>query len=184
MNTFRICSILAAFLLFSCNEPASNTTTDSIPGDSVPPLAKADSAAPKDSVIPDNTPAPPPPLPDMIDVTVFYNKNYCGGMKPTDEMLGELRKWRRLPNSTLKLVNKSGEFLVKTDGKGNFSGIIPAGKYNVFLTKETDAAIYDVSPDACEKCLTDVMSSVEVAHGKKSDIYVTFRCGPMDKRRQ
>ncbi len=120
----------------------------------------------------------------MIDITVFYNKTYCGGMKPTDEMLEDLRKYQRLPNSTLRLVNKSGEFLVKTDGKGNFSGIIPAGKYNVFLTKETDPTIYDVSPDACEKCLTDVMSTVEIVAGKKAEIYVTFRCGPMDKRRQ
>ncbi|HET6990629.1 MAG TPA: hypothetical protein VFJ43_04860, partial [Bacteroidia bacterium] len=124
----------------------------------------------KDSVVKDTTPSAP-----IIKGTVLYNLPYCGGARPTQEILDELAQMKPLTKSTLKLKNKSGEYFITTDSKGKFSIAIPPGKYDVYLTKKTDKNIYDVSPANCESCLT---KPIAVFYTNNPLIQFTFRCGP------
>lgn len=174
------------FFFFSCSGNKNKTGTDTltsitIPGDSLP--VKLDSAPS------DHTQVVVPV--DSIKVKevavnegmVFYTLPYCGGARPTEEILAEKKKAKPLTNSTLKLKNKSGDYLVVTNEKGLWRSGIPAGTYDVYLTEKTNKAIYDVKPGACENCLKEKMATITIKQGVRSDCTVHFNCGPDAKRR-
>jgi hypothetical protein len=117
------------------------------------------------------------------EATVYYTIPYCGGARPTEEISAKTKELHRLANTTLKLRNSTGEFLVVTDDKGVFHSGIKSGTYDVYLTEKTNKKIYDVSATGCENCLTQKMATVTLAHGSIPSIVINFRCGPDAKWR-
>ncbi len=118
----------------------------------------------------------------IMEGIVYYTLPYCGGARPTEEILADKNKLRLLTNSTLRLKGKS-EYLVTTNGKGIFKSGIPAGTYEVYLTDKTDKTIYDVDPANCENCLTQKMGTITLQKGIQASIKVHFNCGPNDHMR-
>lgn len=132
-----------------------------------------------------STPTPQPPKEVVVNEgIVYYTLPYCGGARPSEEIIAEKKKSRLLTNSTLKLKNKSGvEYLVTTNDKGIFRSGIPAGVYDVYLTKKTNKELYNVSPETCKDCLTKPMAYVEIRNGQQSSFVIHFACGPDDYKR-
>lgn len=122
---------------------------------------------------------------NFTEGVVYYTLPYCGGARPSEEIVADKKKERLLTNSVLKLVSQSGDgYLVTTNEKGIFiSGILP-GTYDVYLTEKTDKTIYDVSPETCENCLTRKMTTVTLTKDVQTKIVVHFFCAPGDKKRQ
>jgi hypothetical protein len=132
------------------------------------------------------TPTPPPPKKEVTvnEGIVYYTLPYCGGARPTEEIIAEKKKSRLLTNATLKLKNKAGvEYLVVTNDKGIFRSGIPAGNYDVYLTEKISKDIYNVSPETCENCLTKSMAYVMIHEGQQASFVIHFACGPDDKKR-
>lgn len=116
---------------------------------------------------------------------VYCTLPYCGGARPSEEIVAEKKKSILLTSSTLMLKNKKGdEYLVTTNDKGIFRSGIPAGQYDIYLTKKTNKAIYDVSPETCENCLTKPTGNVIIQKGIQASMVVHFKCAPGDKKRQ
>jgi hypothetical protein len=114
---------------------------------------------------------------------VYCTIPYCGGARPTEEIIENRKKSILLTNTTLKLKNKTAEYIVTTNDKGIFRSGIPAGQYDVYLTKDTNKKIYNVSPETCENCLTKPMSNVIIQKGIQASFVIPFNCGPNDKFR-
>ncbi len=115
---------------------------------------------------------------------VYCSRPYCGGARPTEEIIAEKKKSVLLTNTTLKMKNKAGvEYVVTTNDKGIFRSGIPAGQYDVYLTEKTNKAIYNASPETCENCLTEPMGYVTIREGQQASFTIHFRCGPNDKFR-
>lgn len=181
----------SVFLLVSCGQPDKTMSH----ADSINALmAQSDTAikqviADTGSIPPPPPVSPPPPPPPIKEVTVnegivYYTLPYCGGARPTEEILAEKKKSRLLTNSTLKLKNKAGvEYLVVTNDKGIFRSGIPAGNYNVYLTEKISKDIYNVSPETCENCLTKSMAYVMIHEGQQASFVIHFACGPNDHKR-
>lgn len=132
-----------------------------------------------------SSPAPQPPKEVVVNEgIVYYTLPYCGGARPSEEIVEEKKKSRLLTNATLKLKNKSGEYLVTTNDKGIFRSGIPAGNYDVYLTEKISKDIYNVSPETCENCLTKAMAYVMINNGQQASFVIHFACAPGDKKRQ
>ncbi|MDQ3109226.1 MAG: hypothetical protein M3R17_04985 [Bacteroidota bacterium] len=114
---------------------------------------------------------------------VYCTLPYCGGAKPSEEIVANKKKSILLTYSTLKLKSKTAEYVVTTNDKGIFRSGIPAGQYDVYLTKETNKKIYDVSPEKCANCLTKPMANVIIQKGIQASFVIHFNCGPDDKWR-
>ncbi|CAN5169128.1 hypothetical protein BH09BAC5_BH09BAC5_10160 [soil metagenome] len=190
---FNFVLFLFSFLLFSCAAPEESATVNSDSENTVP------------------SPPPPPPPPaleplinsdslseidtsasqknisqsavDIIEGTVTYTLSYCGGARPSPEILAEYAKAKLFVNSTLKLKNSSGEYFLKTDKNGNFKEAIPVGTYKVYLTKNTDKKVYDVSPENCSECLKQVKTTVKIKPGKNNSFQISFQCADSDRMR-
>jgi hypothetical protein len=145
---------------------------------------KADSPPAKEVTPKQETEVEPGRKGNFTEGVVYYTLPYCGGARPSEEIVADKKKERLLTNSVLKLVAQSGnDYLVTTNEKGIFvSGILP-GTYDVYLTEKTNKTIYDVSPDMCENCLTRKMTTVTLTKDVQTKIVVHFFCAPGDKKR-
>lgn len=143
--------------------------TDTLPADHTQVVIPVDSAKIKEV--------------DINEGMVFCTLPYCGGARPSEEILAEKKKARPLTNSTLKLKGKSGDYLVITNDKGLWRSGIPAGTYDVYLTEKTNKAIYNVKPENCKNCLNEKMATITIKQGVRSDCTVHFNCPPGSERR-
>jgi hypothetical protein len=114
---------------------------------------------------------------------VYCTIPYCGGARPSEEIIEQRKKAILLTNTTLKLRSKTAEYIVVTNDKGIFRSGIPAGQYDVYLTEKTNKKIYNVSPETCADCLTKPMSNVIIQKGIQASFVIPFNCGPNDKWR-
>lgn len=116
--------------------------------------------------------------------SVLYNLPYCGGARPSKEMIAELQRYKPLPFSTLLLKNKSGSYKITTNFEGTFyAPSVPTGTYDVYFTEKVEKTIYSVKPEDCENCLTEVVATVTIKTNEKNVIKVSFRCGAKDRPR-
>lgn len=68
----------------------------------------------------------------MQSIGVTYHESYCGGARPSDEMLAEIQKAKPYINQTLILIPPKGKALkVKTDFSGIFRIKLKDGTYKV-----------------------------------------------------
>jgi hypothetical protein len=179
-------------LMLSCGQaeaPAHADSTNPLttqPDTAIQQPIAADTHPAKDTNTAPQTAETPAPKKEVTvnEGIVYYMLPYCGGARPTEEIIAEKKKSRLLTNSTLKLKNKAGvEYLVVTNDKGIFRSGIPAGVYDVYLTEKTNKELYNVSPETCENCLTKVMSYVEIRNGQQASFVIQFACGPDDYKR-
>jgi hypothetical protein len=184
--TFHIV-IAFGILLFSACGSAEKENTDSL--DSLP--VAADTIRPQLPKTDSDTVKTPAPKDEggtgkEVEVNegiVYCTLPYCGGARPSEEIVEGKKKSILLTNTTLKLRNKTAEYIVITNDKGIFRSGIPAGQYDVYLTEQTNKKIYNVSPETCEDCLTKPMANVIIRKGQQASFVVHFNCGPNDKFR-
>jgi hypothetical protein len=86
-----------------------------------------------------------------VSGTVTSTSNYCGGARPSDEMIAQLATPRPKPNA--KIYIKSGEVnsfeskvirVLKTDANGNFHTKLLPGKYLIVDSTKMDMTYYNM----------------------------------------
>lgn len=113
-----------------------------------------------------------------VKVFVSYTNCYCGGARPTEEILAKYNTPRKLAKFKIKLVGQKTE-LVTTDTAGYFIKKLKPGKYSIFLTEEKNKNISINYEPSCSKMLT--MNYGELNIQKKTSNYVVnlyFPCNP------
>jgi hypothetical protein len=106
------------FLLFSFNVFAQDSLRAP-----TPPL---DSAAPKISSC------------NMVQGIVTYTNSYCGGARPSEEMLADYATPKNFVSTTIYLKRKKGGkviYKIVTDKDGKFKKCIKPGKYLLYMSK-------------------------------------------------
>jgi hypothetical protein len=164
----------------ACNEEPKAAQTDSVSL----PVAATDSV--KDTVARIAANAPdtvviPVDSTHTVELTIYYTRNYCGGARPSDEMLAELATPRLLTKSTLRLKNHfSGkEYTCKTNSDGKASLTLEAGKYDVYLTKDINSALNTGFYPDCKKWQEKSLFTIKVTPDRKSfSATINFECNP------
>ena len=68
----------------------------------------------------------------LIEVSVLCTQAYCGGARPTDEMLAEIQKPKPYANKKMYLISEKGKKIaVKTNSDGNFKAKVTHGNYKL-----------------------------------------------------
>lgn len=114
----------------------------------------------------------------------YYTTSYCGGARPTEEIIQQNQMPRLLTNSTLKLKNHhSGVvFTCITDKNGAAAVDLEEGKYDVYLTKEINPALPTGFDAKCSLWLNKSLYTVKVTDdGKTREVTVHFECNPCDE---
>lgn len=174
--------ILALFSVWmvSCGETekplkADTDSTAGKPVDTIVPVL-SDMVAKKDT-----TPVEPV---YHAEFRVLFTSTYCGGARPTEEILAEKATPKPLSASTLKLRNHftGKEYLIKTNADGVGSAELEEGKYDVFLTKDINSTLGTGFDPKCALWLDQSMLTVKVlAAGKMQDVKIHFVCNPCDE---
>ena len=126
---------------------------------------------------------PVTPSYNLVQGKLKFNQRYCGGARPSEEMLAQFDSLRLLPNTTVFLSRKiGGKFIYKlvSDGKGNFKKKMRAGKYFVYMSRNYDKYLLsEFNPD-CEKMMKSTFGEVEIIEGGKKlyNINLHFGCDP------
>lgn len=143
--------------------------------------AKMDSVSEKNSST-DRTTINPSPSFD-IKGRVYYSLSYCGGARPTEEIIRELATPKLLPNSAFMLRNKDSKYRIQTNQDGEFTANLPAGHFDVYFTKGTNLKNISGTANNCDNCITQLIASVNIVAGKKAVINIAFHCKPEDANR-
>ncbi len=111
-------------------------------------------------------------------VRVKYINSYCGGARPTDEIMVKYNTPRKLSDFKIKLVGKKS-ILVLTDSSGCFSYKLKPGNYSVFLTGEKNKNIFiNYNPD-CDKMLKTPYAELHIEKNKFNyEVILSFPCNP------
>lgn len=192
---------LFSLLMLSCSDSANNTNADSAKTDSVntqkDTVVNADSFMPKDSVpMTDTSSKTSGNTSDnssgdhsnarssngqLINGNVFFSYSYCGGAKPTEEILKQYQKLQPLYTSEIHLTTREKSITITTDKSGVFTANIPDGTYDIYLVK-VPARIFDISSKNCATCTTKAIGKVTFPN-KMKQISFTFPCGDSDNKR-
>jgi hypothetical protein len=117
-----------------------------------------------------------------VQVRIEYTNNYCGGAKPSPDVLEKSKKQYPLSLWTLKLEEEgSGKtILVKTDGKGKFAKEIPVGTYYVYLTSKINKKLKTNVNVKCKKMMAKNYGKLVIAKGQASEysLVLHFGCDP------
>ena len=123
------------------------------------------------------------PAYNLVQGKLMFNQRYCGGARPSEEMLTQFDSLRPLPNTTVYLSrNVGGKIIYKlvSDGKGNFKKKMRAGKYFVYMSRNyNQGALSFFNPD-CAKWMKSRFGEVEIINGGKKlyNISLHFGCDP------
>lgn len=85
-----------------------------------------------------------------VSIRVTETSAYCGGAKPSQEILDELNTPKSLPKTTIYLrkgevndVEQSIDYALKSDEKGLINVMLPAGKYSIVFDNKKDQSKYE-----------------------------------------
>lgn len=119
--------------------------------------------------------------PKNVKLSVLYTLQYCGGAKPTKEILEQLNIPKPLVNCELRFVREVKKafksYKVKTDNLGEALIDLKKGKYEVYLScnKKNSAIIpYNKS---CKKIYKMLLAVLEF-DGLEATLNIKFACNP------
>ena len=111
-----------------------------------------------------------------VKVFVSYTNSYCGGARPTNEIIDKYNTPAKLTNFKIKLVGKKNMVLI-TDSLGCFTHKLKPGKYAVFLTEENNKNIFTNYDPFCVKMLKTSYGDLLIEKGKNTyQINLHFPC--------
>jgi hypothetical protein len=113
-----------------------------------------------------------------VKVFVSYTNSYCGGARPTDEILNKYNTPKKFTNFKIKLVGKKTSVVV-TDTAGCFTHKLKPGKYIVFLTDENNKNLFTNYDPFCVKMLQAPYADLLIQKGKINyQLNLHFPCNP------
>jgi hypothetical protein len=185
MKQVFILALLTVWM-FSCND-SPETISDSVSGDT--PIIDTVIPQQTDTVAKaaDTVPAEPT---FPVGFKVQFTRAYCGGARPSEEIVADYNSPKALTNSTLKLKNHftGKEYFLNTGSGGSGTVDLEEGKYDVFFTEKIDAGLSTGFDPKCDLWQDQLLQTIKVsAASPQSSINVHFICNPCDetmKRRQ
>lgn len=180
MKQVFILALLCVWM-FSCNESAG-TQTDSVRVTDTPiidtiPSVKTDTVAKKDTVVPADPTY-------RATFHTYFTSTYCGGARPSQEILADKATPKALSFSWIKFKNHftGKEYVLQTNSEGIASGEMEEGKYDVFFTKDINPALGTGFDPKCKLWTDQLLLTVKVGTGGKSqDVTLHFLCNPCDE---
>src|SRR5258708_2551390 len=123
------------------------------------------------------------PTYNLVQGRLMFNVRYCGGARPTEEMLAQFDSLRPLPNTTVFLSRtQGGKFIYKlvSDSTAHFKKKMKAGKYFVYMSKDYNHDVLSNFNPGCAKWMKTQFAEVEVINGGKKlyNIALHFGCDP------
>jgi hypothetical protein len=178
MKQVLVLAMLSVWM-FSCNETAA-TKTDSAAADS--PAIDTVVPAPNDTIArKDTTPAEPT---YHASFRVLFTSTYCGGARPSEEILAEKATPKVLSLSWVKFKNHftGKEYVLQTNAEGIAETEMEEGKYDVFFTKDINPKLSTGFDPKCSLWQNQLLLTVKVtSSGKTQDVNVHFVCNPCDE---
>lgn len=179
MKVVRIL-VLPSVWMFSCSD-ATETKSDSIAivtprVDTVLPVVPDTVAKVIDTVVVEPT--------YKTSFRVLYTSSYCGGARPSEEMLAEYATPKLLTVSWIKFRNHfSGkEYILQTNAEGIAETEMEEGKYDVFLTKDINPKLSTGFDPKCKLWTDQLLLTIKVtSSGKMQDVTIHFICNPCDE---
>lgn len=190
-----ILPILIVSVLSACSDQAGTDKQDSTPANDSQSV-QTDSAGRGDTFVPKDSIAKPldSASADMnqksssrtsngplIEGTVYYRYSYCGGARPTEEVLKQMEKLYPLPASEIHLRTREKSIVITTDKSGVYAANIPDGTYDIYLIK-VPSKVFDISKQNCPECTGQSMGQVKFPN-KMKQISFTFPCSVSDRKR-
>jgi len=122
---------------------------------------------------------------DMIQVKIMYTSDYCGGARPSEEILEELKSMKPFAEQEISIYtneNKRGNPLtIKTDSNGVFNTNIPKGKYFLFINDKLK--IYENATESCKEWAKKPDIEFEITSGN-IELQFHKKCNPCLPLRQ
>ncbi len=184
-HIFILCAVVA--LMISCGEaekPAASDTVVEGPGDTpmsetlVPAVDEATMRI--DSVAEDTTSAA---AKYRVTLTVYYTTSYCGGARPSQDIVAGHEAPRLFASSSLRLKNHhtGKEYWIKTSSGGTANYEFEEGKYDVFLTEDIRPSLNTGFDPDCAIWKQQLLVTVKIGpNSKAQDVNIHFVCNPCD----
>ena len=114
----------------------------------------------------------------QVKIFVSYTNSYCGGARPTDEIINKYKASNKLSNFKIKLLNKK-PITFTTDSLGRIITKLRPGKYHIFLTEENNKKLFTNYDPTCVKMLKPPYGELLIEPGKNNyKINLHFPCNP------
>ena len=119
---------------------------------------------------------------------VIFTNSYCGGARPSDEMLESYETEYPLTNSTilLKQAEQKGKSIkITTDKKGNFQANLNPGTYDYFMTEKYSKNMGASFSSSCDVWLKRCFGQIKITEkkGKGYKLFFGFGCNPCEPPR-
>jgi hypothetical protein len=120
--------------------------------------------------------------------TVYFTSPYCGGARPTDEIIEGTKKLRLMTSSTIFLVNDKNpteKINVTTGNDGTFKYNLQAGTYSYYMTSDfnKNIGIEFSSSDPSIRDMKFGSFNVSDKMSKPLTLVYHFICGPETRMR-
>ncbi len=123
--------------------------------------------------------------------TLYFTENYCGGARPTPEMLAKHSTPKVLPNTTLKLSlvgdSSSRHYNLISDKEGKFSIKLSPGTYTIYMTDKYEKKLLVEYDPACKKwaelSIGQLVVKEESNQNANMELHVHFQCNPCQPRK-
>lgn len=122
-------------------------------------------------------------------ITIQYTRQYCGGAKPSAEILEQLNTALPLSNCKVKLVRtdkKSKSRTLMTNDKGEFSAALPNGKYKIYIASNKTNKAQLPFNKKCRKLCSMPLGELDLT-ANQTTAEIRIPCDPCDpsvKKRQ
>jgi hypothetical protein len=123
-------------------------------------------------------------------ITVTYTRAYCGGAKPSPEILNELNTARPLSNCVVKLVpvgiKKPKSVTAKTNANGEINVCLKHKTYSIYIASNSKNKAELPFNKKCSKLRTMPLGEFEITD-KNASTEIKIPCDPCDpsvKKRQ
>lgn len=153
-----------------------------VPIDSSLPVGPDTSALRKDS-LPAETKSATPKY--RTTLTVYYTTSYCGGARPSQEIVAGHETPRLFASSSLRLKNHhtGKEYYIKTSAGGTANYEFEEGKYDVFLTEDIRPSLNTGFDPKCAAWKQQLLRTVKIGPDTKvQDVNIHFVCNPCDEQ--
>ncbi len=114
-----------------------------------------------------------------------YNTTYCGGAKPTPQIISQHEKLREIKNSTIRFKKENDTQFIEviTDAKGNFKIDLEPGTWEYYIAedfkKNQDEAIMNL-PDKCDKFYNISYGEFTTKTNITINLMFHLKCNPCD----
>jgi hypothetical protein len=116
-------------------------------------------------------------------VKISYTRTYCGGAKPSPEIMFNLNQPKKLANCVIKLVDstniKAKPLILKTNDSGEVTLNLPNGKYLLYIGSNAKNKATLPFNKKCKKLQNQLLKTIH-ADEEKEVAEIRIPCDPCD----